>query len=244
MRTKTAPSATNTQRVTAPIGPMLCILAWGCMWNPPALAGPAHCRPMSKRTVPETFSQAGRPVAAVPVARLLNAASPAEAESHPASANAEGQTKGGFRWSARRKEDRLEIRTEERRLVIEVHSPFGISAARVERTDAKWPGEVVVRLRLRGLESFRAQTKSCVLSVSVLSHSPHQCLTKLSVNGKAREIKPEGPTALKVERFQADGKPAEGLPGPGGWFDVHLPPIMLRDQPAELDLRWIDFYRG
>ena len=37
---------------------------------------------------------------------------------------------------------------------------------------------------------------------------------------------------------------AEGLPGAGGWFDVRLPRIMLRGNPAELRMDWIDFYRG
>jgi len=153
----------------------------------------------------------------------------------------------GFRCSTRKQEDRVAVQddeADEQRLLIAVRSPSGIGSAVVERTDGKWPDEVVVRLYLRGLESFRARTGKAELAVSVLSHGRSQRLLRLSVDGRQQEIKPKGPAAVEVHAYEADGKPAEGLPGAGGWFDVRLPRIMLRGNPAELRMDWIDFYRG
>ncbi len=149
-----------------------------------------------------------------------------------------------FRISVRKSEDRLELKPGKERLLIVVRSPSGIGSAVIERTKGQWPAELVVRLYLRGLESFRAATQEAALSLSVLSHGNHDRLMKLSVDDRAQEIKPGTPTGVEVRAFDAEGKPVEGLPPAGGWFEVHLPRVMFSGNPAALRLEWIDFYRG
>lgn len=160
-----------------------------------------------------------------------------------ASFRCSGHEESLFRAAARKKDDRIEVQPGKARLLIVVRSPSGIGAAMVERTRGQWPAQVVVRLYLRGLESFRAETQNAALSLSVLSHGNNDRLMKLSVNDQAQEIKPGTPTAVDVRVFNAEGKPAEGLPPAGGWFEVHLPQVLLSANPAELRLEWIDFYR-
>lgn len=165
-----------------------------------------------------------------------------------ASFRCSGHEESLFRAAARKKDDRIEVQPGKARLLIVVRSPSGIGAATVERTRGQWPAQVVVRLYLRGLESFRAETQNetqnAALSLSVLSHGNNDRLMKLSVNDQAQEIKPGTPTAVDVRVFNAEGKPAEGLPPAGGWFEVQLPQALLSANPAELRLEWIDFYRG
>ena len=48
-------------------------------------------------------------------------------------------------------------------------------------------------------------------------------------------------TEIKV--LDAHGKPANGLPEKGGYFEIRLPKALLENQPKCLELGWIDFYR-
>ncbi len=173
-------------------------------------------------------------------------ANPVDRASEQSGAVSDGP-ESDFRSTARKKEDRVEVQVDEakdERLLIVLRSPSGIGAAVVERSRGQWPAQVVVRLHLGGLESFRAETQRAALSLSVLSHAENERLMKLSVNDQAQQIKPGTPTGVEVRAFDAQGKPVEGLPPAGGWFEVRLPGVMFRNNPAAVRLGWIDFYRG
>ena len=48
---------------------------------------------------------------------------------------------------------------------------------------------------------------------------------------------------MDIQAFDADGKPAKGLPGDGGWFEMSIPSPLLSGQTRTLTLAWVDFYR-
>jgi hypothetical protein len=48
---------------------------------------------------------------------------------------------------------------------------------------------------------------------------------------------------MEIQTLDADGKPVDGLPPDGGWFEMKLPAAWLTDPNASLTLSWIDFYR-
>ena len=59
-----------------------------------------------------------------------------------------------FRIMTKRQEDKVEVKVDKDTAIFSVHSPFGISQATIERTVEKWPDSVMLRLHLKGLESF------------------------------------------------------------------------------------------
>lgn len=126
--------------------------------------------------------------------------------------------------------------------VYTVTCPSGIGAATITTT-ATWPETVLIRLELRGLESFRASTDRGALSISVLSHSGNRQLLQWTADGQETEVLPETPLWTEVRVFDKDGKPRDGLPAEDGYFELVLPRDLFEGQPRSLRLEWIDFYR-
>src|SRR5262249_20374074 len=71
-----------------------------------------------------------------------------------------------FKITTKRKEDSVAVRADKDKTLFAVKSPFGISQAVIERKDEKWPGAVVLRLYLKGLESFRASNGKTTLNAA------------------------------------------------------------------------------
>jgi len=46
---------------------------------------------------------------------------------------------------------------------------------------------------------------------------------------------------IEIRALDAKGKPVEGLPGEGGYFEMILPKALLDANSLTID--WIDFYR-
>ena len=59
-----------------------------------------------------------------------------------------------FKITTRRDTDKVEIKVEKDKTVFSVNSPAGISNTVIERTEDTWPDAVVLRLNLKGMESF------------------------------------------------------------------------------------------
>jgi hypothetical protein len=74
---------------------------------------------------------------------------------------------GRFKITTKRADDTVEVRGEKGRTVFAVKSPFRISQAVIEQKGEKWTGAVVLRLHLKGLESFRASTGKATLNPAV-----------------------------------------------------------------------------
>ncbi len=151
-----------------------------------------------------------------------------------------------FAVAVKRGDDRVEVCAESGRVVFTVSSPRGIGAATIERRKAPWPKAMILRLRLRGLESLAITAGQVTLDVSVSSSPPHTVRRSASETGRQEEktIDRNSRYWTEVRSLNADGKPASGLPADGGWFELQLPSALLADNPESVVVRWIDFYRG
>ncbi len=119
----------------------------------------------------------------------------------------------------------------------------GIGNASVRRLGESWPKEVVVRVYLGGLENLSVSDGQLKLSTSVLSHSGNKQLSHLWKDGKeGPSLDEKSPYWMPIQRLDAAGKPAEGLPPKGGWFEMTLPSALLKESRT-IELDWIDFYR-
>ena len=150
-----------------------------------------------------------------------------------------------FEVKCRKPDDAVRASDEGGRAVFDITSKSGIGGAVVERTGEHWPDEVVLRAHLKALESLRLTCGGTTLHASVSSHGGSQTLLHLARGGE-----PEGPELAKgdpgwadVRVMDAEGKPADGLPGEGGWFELTVPKVVLSDGSKTLTLDWIDFYR-
>ena len=149
-----------------------------------------------------------------------------------------------FKITTRKQEDKIKVSIEGGQTVLSVSSPSGIGGATVERLGEQWPGKVVVRMFLRGLESFGASIGKTRLSASVLSHSGHRRLLHLRQQGKEKEVEQKSPYWMDIKTLDAEGKPIKGLPEQDGYFEMTLPKALFKGNPKSLTLGWIDFYRS
>ncbi len=130
--------------------------------------------------------------------------------------------------------------------VLTIDGGTGIGQATISRLADQWPREIIVRARLRGLESLVISTPKLSLEISVLSHSGHPALLHLRQDNQPNPPPPltkDSPFWTDVRCLDPTGKPvAERKPPPQGCFELRVPPAVLTNS-ATFDLKWIDFYR-
>lgn len=131
-----------------------------------------------------------------------------------------------------------------------VTSPEGIGHVTLKRQGDAWPAPLVLRLKLKGLESLTLATGEQRLVVSLTSTQPHRLLVQHAtgqtgeVGGEPRDVQPDSPLWPKVQVLDAHGRDVGlRLPPEGGCLEVTVPTKLLLDAPA-LQVAWVDFYRG
>ena len=115
-------------------------------------------------------------------------------------------------------------------LLIDVTSPAGIGSAAIEKTSGQWPGKVVMRLHLNGLESFTFQYADTRIDVSVSSHADKAVHEVYTQPGKTGTVSAGDPYWIAV------------TPGEG-YFDLEAPGDFLKSGEDKFTIEWIDFYR-
>jgi len=141
----------------------------------------------------------------------------------------------------KRPEDRVTEHVHDGGTIFSIHSPSGIGRATIHRES--WPDHVSLRLYLRGLEGLALENGSVALKASVLSHSGHRRLLRVVDQGQEKAVEDDSPFRTEIRAFDAAGKPIEGLPGEGGYFEMILPRALFEAKPQSLCIGWIDFYR-
>ena len=151
-------------------------------------------------------------------------------------------------------DDRATVTTEDGRAVIDVTSAGGIGG--LTATAGEWPAEVVVRLRLRGLEGLEIRYGDVTIATGVSSSGQPSALT-LSVLDEDGNVQSASPSSdvyyPNIQAVTPDGTTAVGplaagqrppFPLPeGSALEITLPPHFHRDDHPSFTLQWIDFYR-
>jgi hypothetical protein len=149
-----------------------------------------------------------------------------------------------FKITTKRKDDTAEVQADKGKVVFIIQSPFGISQAVIDWEGAKWPEAVVLRLHLKGLESFRASNGKVTVDAAV-GIQEGQVKVRIWKDGKEdAPLDEKSPFWTVIRIVGGDGKPAKELPLKDGYFEVTLPRAFFEGNPKSITLNWIDFYRN
>ena len=145
-----------------------------------------------------------------------------------------------FKTSARKDGDSIDVQMDKGKATIVVKSPSGISAGTIERQEESWPEKVVVRMHLKGLESFKVSNGKVTLDVAVSG----QVKVRQWKDGKeGDELDAKSNYWMDVSAIGADGKPTKQLPLQQGYFEIALPKAFFEGNPKSIDLKWLYFLR-
>ena len=147
-----------------------------------------------------------------------------------------------FKIETKRTDDRVEVKSENDKIIFDVRSPFGISRATIERTTEQWPEKVLIRLRLKGLENFNVSTEKLKLEASVSSQNGDARLWKDGKEDMLLDSK--SPYWMEIRIIDSDGKPTKALPLKAGYIEMQLPKKLFEVNPKSIALNWVDFYRN
>ena len=144
-------------------------------------------------------------------------------------------------------EDTATVRVEDGRAVIDVTSPSGIGGLTATLSGGKWPKEVVVRLRLRGLERLEIGYGDVTLTTGLSSSGgpgPALTLSVTAADGTVQSASPSADIYYPDIHLVTDAAGTPVAPWPeGSVVEITLPPHFHQDKHPSFTLRWIDFYR-
>jgi hypothetical protein len=145
-----------------------------------------------------------------------------------------------FKMTARKDDDSMEAKMEKDIAIVVVNSASGISAGTIERQDEKWPEKVVLRMKLKGMESFNVSNGKVALNAAVSS----PLKVRQWKDGKeSDELDAKSEYWMDIRALSAEGKPVKQIPLADGYFEVALPKAFFEGNPKSITLKWIDFHR-
>ena len=145
----------------------------------------------------------------------------------PSSASSERAT---YKAVPLKGDPRITFSTTAEAVLIDIISPTGIGSAAIERISGQWPARIVMRLHVKGLESFQFLYGDTRIDVSVSSHGDNAVHEVYEQPGKMGAASPGDPYWIAV------------TPG-AGYFDLEAPADFLKSGESKFTIEWIDFYR-
>ena len=146
----------------------------------------------------------------------------------------------GFHAVVERNDTRIRFLLENEQTIFDISSGFGIDAATIKRETTEWPNKILVRLHLKGLESFQAGHKNVAVEWSMSSTGVEATNVSLRTDKDETIIFRDSPYFTAINTVGGNSKQ---LPK-GGYFEVPLPKKIFEGNPKEISLRWVDFYRS
>ncbi len=128
--------------------------------------------------------------------------------------------------------------------LITIRSPSGIGGVELAAAEDGWPGELAVRLELRGLESLRIRSGKTAVLASFPSTADRQVrLARIDQDGTEQPLDATTSLAFDLKALDAAGKPAAPPIPRGGFFEFRIPRSLCEQGRAPIFLDWIDFHR-
>jgi hypothetical protein len=148
-----------------------------------------------------------------------------------------------FKTTTRKKDDAIEVRSDKDKTLFIVKSPSGISQVVIERQADSWPKTVVLRLHLKGLESFRASNGKTTLNAAISFQDAKPKVRQWKDANENAGLDDKSPLWMDVRMLGSDGKPAKAIPLNNGYFEMMLPKLFFEGNPKSIMVSWLDFFR-
>ncbi len=145
----------------------------------------------------------------------------------------------GVAVEADKRDTRITLTRTGQRVIVDVVSPSGIDRATLRRQEAEWPAEIRVRLHLAGLETFKAGNRAVEIQWSIASHSDRRTTVSLGTADGESVITTENPYWAPATIGGEYGSKSERP----GYFEIVLPTKLFDENPREIVLSWLDFFR-
>lgn len=161
-----------------------------------------------------------------------------------------------FEITLRGRDDTATIVEKTDRVVFRIRSSTGIGGASITRRGKAWPARVVVRLHVNGLESFQVSNEATdevskklssnaiTVHAAISSHPGVPSIRQWRNDDEHELLDQDSQYWMPIKLLDPAGHRATQMPLRGGDIELHLPSILFADNPREITLRWIDFYRG
>jgi len=137
----------------------------------------------------------------------------------------------GFIVITKNTDDQVDIQYENGVALIDIQSPTGIGSATFELESGTMPGNMLLRLHLRGLEGFRLKSAQDQISASVSSGDAGEMNSQTILSsGTESPLLPGNPLWMDIQREE-------------GYFEVTVSQEFIQNAGKMFEIEWIDFYR-
>jgi hypothetical protein len=156
-------------------------------------------------------------------------------------ANAQSGDGPVFSVTAKNQNDQINVQYVDGVTVIDVQSPSGIGSAKVDLESGSMPENMLLQLRIKGLEEFRLISHQAVVVASGSSSGSFSIYDqRVNSSGSEYSITPIDPLWMKIEIVSDQAKK---IPLEEGYFEITVPKEFLRNAGSSFEIQWIDFYR-
>jgi hypothetical protein len=117
---------------------------------------------------------------------------------------------------------------------VEIRCERGIDGCVLQRTGEQWPEKLELKLQLRGLESLKVTSGNAMLEWSVPSSGESATNVTLHSGKRVAVLAAGNPLFASVNKVKEQE---------ANYFLLQIPANLLAENPDQLKLQWIDFYR-
>jgi len=146
-----------------------------------------------------------------------------------------------FVVTTKNKDDQVDIQYENSVAFIDVYSPTGIGSAILELESGTMPGNMILRLHLKGLEELRLTSSQTSIEASVSNSDPSDIHQRIIAASSDSPLLPDHPMWMKIEIVteQAEKK----IPLEEGYFEITVPKEFILKAGNSFEIQWTDFFR-
>ncbi len=131
-----------------------------------------------------------------------------------------------FRYTPLKGDPRIVFTTSNEMVLIDITSPTGIGSVMIAKASGQWPPKIVMRLHVKGLESFKFKHGAQTVEVSVST----QTREMLVQEGQISALSPGDAHWMNVTSNS-------------GYFDLEAPAAFMQSEESKFTIEWINFYR-
>lgn len=117
---------------------------------------------------------------------------------------------------------------------VEIRCERGIDTCVLKRIGEQWPANIEFKLHLRGLESLKLTSGNATLEWSVPSSGEEPSRATLHSGKRVSQLAVGDPLFTLAKQVKAKDD---------SYFLVLIPPRLLAENPGQVKVQWIDFYR-